>query len=64
MLGYNGENYDHYIGELYRILSNKQVARYIAKNEPDIITYTRRELLEYEHENGLDGIGIVLEEAL
>ena len=60
MRQFDEEHYDNCIAELYRILSNKELAQYIAKNEPDIITYTRRELLDYEYENGSGDIKTTL----
>ena len=42
------ERYDYYISEIYRLLSNEVFRQYVAKKEPNLITYTRRELLEYE----------------
>ena len=45
---YDVENYVYYISELYRLLSDEKNYKYVSIKEPRIITYTRRELIDYE----------------
>ena len=46
------EYYDDYLSELCKLLSYNKISKYISKIRPNIITYTRRELLDYERRNG------------
>ena len=55
MQNYDNECYDDYTAELYRLLSDKEFARYVAKNDSDIITDTRRKFLDYEQRMGIVG---------
>ena len=54
----DGDFYDVYIGELYTLLSDEHFCHYVAEKRPNIITYTRRELLDYEQKMGSSGLGV------
>ena len=53
MMLFDEECFDEYLEELYGILSDNKLAKYVAKENPDIITFTRRNILDYERRKGI-----------